>query len=157
MMIATTFYVCFSANAEMTSKKFITIMNEGSGNLEGTVTEWGDGPLEDAYVYIAGGHISLKEFDVSAVLTQDQTNASGHYFIGELPEGKYTILVLRNGFGKQDKWAPSLRHTTIYPGETTIENFNLKRLGRSRISNILQEFPQIYKILFKRVISKILT
>ena len=155
LMMVTIFYTCFSVTAGMTSKKIIKTTDEGLGNIEGTVNQWGDGPLENAYVYVAGGHISLQEFNISVVLNQDQTNATGHYFIRDLPEGKYTLLVLRNGFGKQDKWVPALRHTTVYAGETTVENFNLKKLGRSRSNIIFENFPQIYKILIYRLFSKI--
>ena len=155
IMITAIFHTCFSVTAGVTSKKIIKTTDDGLGSIKGVVKEWGDGPLENAYVYVAGGHISLKEFNTSVVLDQDQTNATGHYFIGDLPEGKYTILVLRNGFGKQDKWVPALRHTTVYAGETTVENFNLKKLARNRLNIIFENFPQIYKILLHRFISKI--
>jgi hypothetical protein len=154
LFIGTIFAACISANANVFTLKKIKTTNEGYGNINGTVYEWGGGPLENAYVYIAGGHISLADFDISVVLSQNQTNIQGYYCIEDIPDGKYTILVLRNGFGKQDKWIPALRHTTVYPGETTTENFNLQRRGRSRLDIIQNHFPQIYEIFLQKFILK---
>jgi len=145
--------ICISVSAEKLSKINIEVTEEGLGSLEGTVNEWGGDPLEDAYVYIAGGHISLQDFDVSVVLDQNQTNVDGHYFIDDIPEGKYTVLVLRNGFGKQDKWVPAIRHTTVSSENTTTENFNLRKLGRTRSNVVFQSLPQIYTALLKRMLS----
>ena len=123
----------FSATASVINTKNKTILDEGLGSLDGIVKKWGNGPLDEAHVYIAGGHISLAEFDISVVINQNLTDVDGYYFIDEIPEGKYTILVMRNGFGGGGKWVPVTRHTTVYAGETTTENFNLKQLGRSTI------------------------
>jgi len=155
ILIGTIFTACVSVNARISTVKEVKTTDEGHGNIDGIILEWGGGPLEDAYIYIAGGHISLEDFDISVVLTQNQTDTQGYYYIEDLPEGKYTILVLRNGFGKQDKWIPALRHTTVYPGETTTENFNLQKRGRSRLDIIQNYFPQIYQILLQRFNLKI--
>jgi hypothetical protein len=147
ILIGAVFLNTLSATASLVNTKNKTTLTDGLGSLDGIVKKWGNGPLEEAHVYIAGGHISLAEFDISVVLNQNLTDVQGYYFIDEIPEGKYTILVLRHGFGGGgDKWVPALRHTTVYSGQTTTEDFNLKPLGRNLILTKLFNLD-IFKLL----------
>jgi len=125
---------------------FITRIQYAAGVIEGIVKNWWSGePLEDAYVYIAGGHFNLSEFDISLVLTKEQTNAEGKYQAVNVPSGRYIILVLRNGSGSfKDGWFPALRYTSVNPGETTVENFELISLNRSTTVKMFSRVPEFH-------------
>ena len=156
LMLATVFGACFSVSAAVNPyiKSKPAEGNRGSGTtqsgietLKGTVKRWGGEPLKDAYVYIVGGHISIEDFDLSIVIAQDVTDAQGTY-IFSLPEGKYTMLVLRNGFGSiKDKWLPGFRLTTISSGEITTENFNLIFVKSNEQINTVSQVQQMQACL----------
>lgn len=160
-MLATVFGACFSVSAAVhpyiiKSKPVDVNMGSGTtqsgtGTLTGTVIRWGGEPrepLKDAYVYIAGGHISREEFDIFIVAKQDVTDEEGRYSFSGLPEGKYTILVLRNGTGSiTEGWLPGFRHTSVRPGETTIENFELVFLKSNEQVNTVSQVQQMQACL----------
>jgi len=130
----------------------------GVGVIEGIVKNWGSGePLEDAYVYIVGGHFNLSEFDIALVATKEQTNAEGKYQAVDVPSGLYIILVLRNGSGSlSDGWFPALRYTSVNPGETTVENFELISLSRSTSVKMFSRVPEFHLFYVDKLISMFL-
>ena len=137
IVMASILFTSYSASATIISRNNkVAGLDEGVGNLKGFVNKW-DGdifPVEGAHVYIAGGHINITEFNISVALKEAITDAEGNYRIDSIPTGNYSVLVTRYGLGdpRSEKWIPVFRHTSIYEGQTTTENFLLKRLGRSR-------------------------
>jgi len=153
IIIATAFVTCFTVEAANNYNKNVKsiennfeIPTPAAGVIEGIVKNWWSGePLEDAYVYIVGGHLNLSEFDISVVVTKEQTNAEGKYQAIDVPSGRYIILVLRNGSGSiGDGWLPALRYTSVCPGETTVENFELISLRRSTSVKMFSRIPQFH-------------
>ena len=161
LMLAIVFSTCFTVEATNNfNMKVKSIKNNietpQTGVIEGTVIRRGGArePLEDAYVYIAGGHINLSEFDISVVFTKEQTDAEGKYRVIDVPAGQYTILVLRNGTGSiTDKWFPGFRYTSVRPGETTIENFELISLSRNKSAKMFLRVPRFHLFFVYRLIS----
>lgn len=157
-LITTIFLVAsFSVSANIIKRENKVVVQQGIGTLKGFVSKFEDGTprIEGAHVYIAGGHISIKEFNISAVLKEGITDAGGNYIIEDIPEGEYTILVLRYGFNSSqpDKWIPAIRDTAIFSGKTTEENFLLRPLSRSSILVKLFSMPSFQGLFLFRLLS----
>jgi len=139
IFILVIFIISFPANAY----NLLTEKNEPTpriyGNIEGFVFDPNGIPLENAHVYIAGGHVSLAHFGNELIVSQTKTNRNGYYYIERIPTGIYTIFVFRNEFDKEDNWKPALRFTEVDAFETTIEIFYLQKHGRSRSKLIFQQ------------------
>jgi len=133
---------------------FTTRVQYGACVIEGIVKNWFSGePLEDAYVYIAGGHINLSEFDIAVLVTKEKTDAEGKYHSIDVPAGRYIILVLRNGSGSiNDGWLPALRYTSVRPGETIVENFELISFSRSTSVKMFSRIPQFFQFFVYKLI-----
>jgi len=87
------------------------------------------------------------------VVTKEQTNAEGKYQAVDVPSGLYIILVLRNGSGSfKDGWFPAIRYTSVNPGETTVENFELISLRRSTAVKMFSRVPELYLSYVYRLI-----
>lgn len=160
LMLAIVFSTCFTVEATNNNNMKVksiknNIETQAAGAIEGIVKNWWGGqPLEDADVYIAGGHINLSEFDISVVFTKEQTDAEGKYSAIGVPVGIYTILVLRNGTGSiTDGWLPALRYTSVRPGETTVENFELISLSRNKSVKMFLRVPRFHLFFVYRLIS----
>jgi hypothetical protein len=160
LMLAIVFGTCFTVEASNDYNKNVksienNIETPAAGVIAGIVKNWWGGqPLEDAYVYIAGGYINLSEFDISVLVAKEQTDAEGKYRVIDVPAGRYTILVLRNGSGSlSDGWLPALRSTNVRPGETTVENFELISLSRNKPVKMFLRVPQLYLFFVYRLIS----
>jgi len=160
LMLAIVLGTCFTVEASNNYNKNVKSIENNieipaAGVIEGIVKNWWGGEfLDDASVFIVGGHINLSEFDVSVVVAKEQTDAEGKYQAIDVPAGHYTILVLRNGSGSiSDGWLPALRYTSVRPGETTVENFELISLSRSKSVKMFSRVPQLHLFFIYKLIS----
>ena len=137
LMLATVFSVCISAGATAA---------DPVGQLEGTVY-WLKiipplaTPLENAVVYIAGGHIEVQwdpfHVDFSLLIDHTITDENGDYAFENVPTGLYTVIVIGpNAEGEpvfinmqggifNSSFIPSGGFTQVFQDETTTEDYYL--------------------------------
>lgn len=125
MLLAGALYASFAAKAVVTAgaSNVLKVSNDGESSLSSVSKDAGKATDANVYGHVkdrkSGEHMPYATIQIKGTTIGTTTDQTGHYFLKNLPEGTYTILVKCLGYKTAE------RTVTIKHDATQEQNFSL--------------------------------